>query len=100
MVFLLVSQVTRIQMSSYLAIADDVPASGGARLIGYGDRVSRPNAAFYDSVLIHSRGQDDSYRMLTHPGSVILPAALVESEGRNVDGARFLTAVVAGYEIQ
>lgn len=74
-------------------------AAGGARLLASGDRAARRDAAFVNSVLIHARGQDDSYRMLTHPGCAIVPATLAEAEGRGVDGPGLLAALAAAYEV-
>ncbi|MDA0256419.1 MAG: MmgE/PrpD family protein [Chloroflexi bacterium] len=74
-------------------------ASGGARLLASGDRAARRDAAFVNSVLVHVRGQDDSYRMLTHPGCSIVPATLAEAEGRRVDGRTLLAALAAAYEV-
>jgi 2-methylcitrate dehydratase PrpD len=37
--------------------------------------------------------------MLTHPGASVIPAALAEGQGRSVDGATFLAAIIAGYEV-
>ncbi|MFN8534368.1 MAG: MmgE/PrpD family protein [Dehalococcoidia bacterium] len=80
-------------------IADE--GSGNAtRLLGVGAPASRADAAFFASLLIHARGQDDSYRMLTHPGATIIPAALAEGDGRPVDGEQLLGALIAGYEVQ
>ncbi|GIW11054.1 MAG: hypothetical protein KatS3mg061_2111 [Dehalococcoidia bacterium] len=80
------------------AIAEDT--GRGARLLGFGTPASRADAAFVNSLLLHARGQDDSYRMLTHPGPVVLPAALAEGEGRGQDGRALLAAIIAGYEVQ
>ncbi|GIW08881.1 MAG: hypothetical protein KatS3mg060_3686 [Dehalococcoidia bacterium] len=80
-------------------VADD-EAGGPARLIGLGLPVSRTLAAFHSSLLFHARGQDDSYRMLTHPGASVLPAALAEGQRRSVDGRTLLASIIAGYEVQ
>jgi hypothetical protein len=37
--------------------------------------------------------------MLTHPGTAIVPAALVAAEVTGASGAEFLTAIAAGYEV-
>src|SRR5262249_6352373 len=63
------------------------------------DRASRSGAAFFASTLIHARGQDDSYRMLTHPGSSILPALFAEGEGRSLTGQDVLAGVAAGCQV-
>lgn len=80
-------------------IADE-DETGPARLLGVGRPTSRMMAAFHASLLVHARGQDDSYRMLTHPGASVLPAALAAGQGRGVDGATLLAAIIAGYEVQ
>jgi len=49
--------------------------------------------------MIFAGGKWDTFRMLTHPGIAILPAALVAAEITGVSGREFLTAVAAGYEV-
>ncbi len=89
-----------VSLARRVALAGGQPlAAGGARMLASGDRAGRRDAAFVNSVLIHARGQDDSYRMLTHPGCAIVPAALAEAEGRGVDGAGLLAALAAAYEV-
>lgn len=83
-----------------ILLEDSGAAAGGARLLGSSTAVPRSAAAMFASVLFHARSQDDSYRMLTHPGSVILPAAFAGSDGKGVSGREFVTAIAAGYEIQ
>ena len=46
-----------------------------------------------------SGGKLDSFRMLTHPGTSILPGAFVGAETSGASGREFLTGVVAGYEV-
>ena len=78
---------------------DSSGESGDARLLSSGIRASRSWAAFANSVLFHARGQDDSFRMLTHPGCCIIPAALAAAEGNEQSGQDLLVALAAGYEI-
>ena len=54
-------------------------------------------AAFANSEMIYTGGKWDTFRMLTHPGTVIIPAALVAAEDGNATGREFVTAVAAGY---
>jgi hypothetical protein len=49
--------------------------------------------------MIFAGGKWDTFRMLTHPGIAILPAALVAAEITGASGKEFLTAVAAGYEV-
>src|SRR5262249_112275 len=44
-------------------------------------------------------GKWDTFRMLTHPGTAILPAALVAAEITGCSGRELLTAIAAGYEV-
>jgi 2-methylcitrate dehydratase PrpD len=37
--------------------------------------------------------------MLTHPGTAIIPAALVAAEVEGASGRDFITGVAAGYEV-
>jgi MmgE/PrpD N-terminal domain len=72
--------------------------SEGATILTDGSRATRIGAAFADSELMHSSLLFDSYRMLTHPGPVLVPAAMVNAELEGRDGKDILTALAAGYE--
>src|SRR5205085_9658877 len=48
---------------------------------------------------IFAGGKWDTFRMLTHPGIAILPAAFAVAEITGASGKEFLTAVAAGYEV-
>ena len=87
------------QLAAKLAISLSDNQIGSAHILATGNQTGRLNAAYANSILIHLRGQDDSYRMLTHPGCTIIPAVLAESEGRSINGKEFLTAVAAAYEV-
>ena len=73
----------------------------GALIWGDGAEVPSTSAPLANGTLVHSFELDDLHRVgVIHPGSEAIPAAdaLVRQVG-NVDGKRFLTAVVAGYEV-
>src|SRR5256885_4966819 len=53
-----------------------VGAGQGATLWVDGTRVTRAGAAFANGVAVAVNNQCDSYRMLTHPGVLIVPAVL------------------------
>jgi 2-methylcitrate dehydratase PrpD len=72
----------------------------GATLWVTGTRVTRPGAAFANGVAVAVNNQCDSYHMLTHPGVLIIPAALATAEGEGRSGSELLTAIAAGYEVQ
>jgi hypothetical protein len=44
-------------------------------------------------------GKWDTFRMLTHPGTAIIPAALVAGEMNGCSGRELLTGVAAAYEV-
>jgi 2-methylcitrate dehydratase PrpD len=55
--------------------------------------------AFYFGGLSHILEMDDLHRdSVTHPGCVVIPAALAVAQDRDVGGIAFLEAVLAGYE--
>jgi 2-methylcitrate dehydratase PrpD len=73
----------------------------GALIWGDGAEVPSTSAPLANGTLIHSFEMDDLHRVgVIHPGSEAIPAAdaLVRHAG-GIDGKRFLTAVVTGYEV-
>ena len=73
----------------------------GALIWGDGAEVPSTSAPLANGTLIHSFEMDDLHRVgVIHPGAEAIPAAdaLVRRAGK-VDGKRFLTAIVAGYEV-
>jgi hypothetical protein len=84
-----------------LAMMREEEAGGGgaATVLCHGDRLTKAGAAFVNAETIFAGGKWDTFRMLTHPGTAILPAALVAAEVAGSSGAEFLTAVAAGYEV-
>ncbi|MBW1674503.1 MAG: MmgE/PrpD family protein [Deltaproteobacteria bacterium] len=73
----------------------------GSTIIYYGDRVSPPEAAFTNSVMMHALDFDDTFdssAMHAHVSS--LPAALAIAEWKGqVNGKEFITAVALGVDI-
>jgi hypothetical protein len=103
-----------LQALSSALIARDTPASrqalalmqeeeaggrGAATVLCRGTRLTKAGAAFVNAESIFAGGKWDTFRMLTHPGIAILPAALVAAEVAGASGKEFLVAVAAGYEI-
>ena len=72
----------------------------GATILVDGGRATRMGAVFANSELMHVTNQCDSYRMLTHPGPCVVPAALATTELLAKGGREFITALVAGYEVE
>jgi len=71
----------------------------GATILVNGTRVTRGGAAFANSEMMLAGGKWDTFRMLTHPGTAIIPAALVAAEVEGASGRDFITGVAAGYEV-
>src|SRR5262245_8445937 len=73
--------------------------AGKAGVVGAGFRVPAPVAALVNATAAHSYELDDTHdATLSHPASVVAPAALAVAAERNSSGAQFAAAVAAGYE--
>jgi len=81
-----------------LALMQEEEAGGGgaATVLCNGSKLTKAGAAFVNTEAIFAGGKWDTFRMLTHPGTAILPAALVAAEVTGASGKAFLTAVAAG----
>ncbi len=103
-----------LQALASALVAHDMPASrqalglmqdeeqggaGAATVLCVGTRLTKAGAAFVNAEMILAGGKWDTFRMLTHPGTAILPAALVAAELSGASGQQFLTAVAAAYEV-
>ncbi|MBV8133707.1 MAG: MmgE/PrpD family protein [Alphaproteobacteria bacterium] len=84
-----------------LALMQEEEAGGGgvATVLCSGSKLTKAGAAFVDAETIFAGGKWDTFRMLTHPGIAIVPAALVAAEITGASGKMFLTAVAAAYEV-
>ncbi len=84
-----------------LALMQEEEGGGGgvATVLCNGSKLTKAGAAFVNTETIFAGGKWDTFRMLTHPGTAILPAALVAAEMSGASGKEFLTAVAAGYEV-
>ncbi len=84
-----------------LALMQEEEQGGGgiATVLCSGTRLTKAGAAFVNSEMILAGGKWDTFRMLTHPGTAIIPAALVAAELGGASGRQFLTAVAAAYEV-
>ena len=103
-----------LQAVTSALVAHDMPASrqalalmqdeeqggaGVATVLCSGARLTKAGAAFVNAEMIFAGGKWDTFRMLTHPGIAIIPAALVTAELTGASGEQFVTAVAAGYEV-
>src|SRR3954447_3910141 len=84
-----------------LALMQEEEAGGGgvATVLCRGDKLTKAGAAFVNAETIFAGGKWDTFRMLTHPGTAILPAALAAAETSGASGHDFLTGIAAGYEV-
>jgi hypothetical protein len=84
-----------------LALMQEEEAGGGgaATVLCRGTKLTKAGAAFVNTETIFAGGKWDTFRMLTHPGTAILPAALVAAETTGRSGKDFLTGLAAGYEV-
>ncbi len=103
-----------LQALSSALVAHDMPASkqalammqeeeagggGSATALCSGAKLTKAGAAFVNAEMMLAGGKWDTFRMLTHPGTAILPAALVAAEMTGCSGKEFLTGVAAAYEV-
>jgi 2-methylcitrate dehydratase PrpD len=80
--------------------ADAWEASGGASVIGTGQRLRTEMAALVNGSLGQALEMDDKHGpSLARPGSTVIPAALAVAEARGLSIRDLVTAVVAGYEV-
>jgi 2-methylcitrate dehydratase PrpD len=103
-----------LQALSSALVAHDMPASrqalalmqeeeagsaGIASALCSGVKLTKAGAAFVNAEMILAGGKWDTFRMLTHPGTAILPAVVVAAEITGCDGKTFLTGIAAAYEV-
>ena len=82
-----------------LITEEETGVRNGATIMVSGAMATKGGAAFANSEMALAGGKWDTFRMLTHPGTSIIPAALAAAETRGASGEEFLTGVAAGYEI-
>jgi 2-methylcitrate dehydratase PrpD len=71
----------------------------GATVMVDGTTVTKSGAAYANSEMALAGGKWDTFRMLTHPGTAIIPGALAAAESAGASGKDFLTGIAAGYEV-
>lgn len=82
-----------------LITGEEAGVRQGATIMVDGSTATRGGAAYANSEMALGGGKFDTFRMLTHPGTSIIPGALVAAETAGVPGKDFLTGVAAGYEV-
>ena len=96
---LLGSQTAGGRQAVRLIATEEAGVRAGATIMVDGTRVTKGGAAFANAEMAMAGGKWDTFRMLTHPGTSIIPGAFVAAETAGVAGRDFITGLVAGYEI-
>src|SRR5437762_3981429 len=78
---------------------EEAGVKNGATIMVDGTRVTKGGAAFANAEMAMAGGKWDTFRMLTHPGTSIIPGAFVAAETAGVSGRDFITGLAAGYEV-
>lgn len=85
------------------ALAAVAPFSGPSRasVIGRRERLDELHAALINGISSHVLDYDDTHlKTIVHPAGPVASAILAVAEPRAVDGKDFLTALVAGIEVE
>jgi 2-methylcitrate dehydratase PrpD len=93
------SQTKAGEQAVELIMEEEAPSPRGATIMVNGAKVTKGGAAFANCEMATAGGKWDTFRMLTHPGTSILPAAFAAAESAGASGKDFLTGVAAGYEV-
>src|SRR4051812_27600920 len=96
---LLGSQLPNAQDAIKLVTDEETGVKGGATVLVTGAKVTRGGAGFANSEMMLAGGKWDTFRMLVHAGTAIVPGALVAAEVSGATGKEFITGLMAGYEI-
>jgi 2-methylcitrate dehydratase PrpD len=77
-----------------------IRASGDVVVPGLTQRSDLLDAVYLAGVSAHGLELDDGYREgSTHPGAVVIPAAIATAFANNANVEELLTAIIAGYEV-
>ena len=87
------------QQAVKLIAEDETGVKNGATIMVDGAKVTKGGAAFANAEMAMAGGKWDTFRMLTHPGTSILPGAFVAAESTGASGRDFITGLAAGYEV-
>ena len=96
---LLGSQTEDGRRAVALITEEEAGVHRGASIMVSGAGATKGGAAFANAEMALAGGKWDTFRMLTHPGTSIIPAALTAAEANKASGRDFLVGVAAGYEV-
>ena len=81
------------------AAALDLCPTGPSSVWGRGDKTGPAEAALVNGTAVHGFELDDIHvASVIHPGAVTVPAVIAAGQARQIDGAKVLAGVIAGYE--
>jgi 2-methylcitrate dehydratase PrpD len=84
-----------------ISVALDEEANGRARIVGHETKLVASHAALVNGAASHALDYDDvNARMNGHPTVPIVPVLMALSDEFNVTGIEFITAFIAGYEVE
>ena len=95
---LLGAQLPEGDQAVRLITEEEAGVTRGATIMVHGTTATRGGAAFANAEMAFAGGKWDTFRMLTHPGTAIVPAAFVAAESGG-SGREFITGIAAGYEV-
>ncbi len=96
---LLGSRLPAARQAIRIVTEEEAGAANGATLLVDGTRAARAGAAFANAEMVWAGGKLDTFRMLLHPGTCIVPCALAAAETEQASGRDFVTGLAAGYEV-
>lgn len=96
---LLGSQLSGGQQAIRLIAEEEAGVRNGATIMVDGTNVTKGGAAYANAAMVIAGGKWDTFRMLIHAGSSIIPCALVAAETSGASGRDYLTGIAAGYEV-
>src|SRR2546428_10088674 len=79
-----------------LITEEEAGVRDGATIMVDGARVPKGGAAFANAEIAMAAGKWDTFRMLTHPGTSIIPGAFVAAETAGAPGRGFITGIAGG----
>lgn len=82
-----------------LITAEEDGVRNGATVLVSGEKATGGGAAYVNTEMMLAGGKWDTFRMLTHPGEIIVPAALAAAESASASGKDWITGLAAGYEV-
>ena len=96
---LLGSQLPAGRQAVELVTREEAGVPAGVTIMVDGARATKSGAVFANAELILAGGKWDTFRMLTHPGTCIVPCAFAAAEAEGASGRDFVTGLAAGYEV-